>query len=75
MFSVTQRIKYVKQPYGGYLPFKEMDKLEYGGDFLSSIDETSSSSCVGLAVDYLSRFELCHDFNSSFNVSLNGLER
>ena len=32
MFSVTQRINNVKQPYGGYLPFKEMNKIEFGDE-------------------------------------------
>ena len=62
MSSVTSRILEVKQPYGGYLPFKEMYKLEYGGDYLSKDNESSSSGCIGTVVDYLTRLELNHSF-------------
>lgn len=74
MYSVTQRIQNIKQPYGGYLPFKEMLKVEYGGELLTKDDETTSPSCIGSVVDYLSRYKLNKDFEKAFHISLLGLE-
>ena len=75
MSSVTGRVSEVKQPYGGYLQPKEMDKIEYGGDYLSKDNESSSSSCIGTVVDYLTRLELKHSFDDAFQISLLGLKR
>ena len=75
MSSVTGRVSEVKQPYGGYLQPKEMDELEFGGDYLSKDNESSSSSCIGEVVDYLTRLELKHSFDDAFQISLLGLKR
>lgn len=55
--SVTQLIKKVKQPYGGYIPVKTMNIIEVNDGITVNIeDENINAGLVGLAVDYLSRF-------------------
>ena len=59
--SVTQRVKTIRQPRGGYIPLRMMEKTEYyDGKVLG--EENVSPSVVGLAVDYLTRIELTGDF-------------
>ncbi len=55
--SVTQRVKTIKQPRGGYIPPRMMEKTEYD-DGKKLGEESVSPSVVGLAVDYLMRMEL-----------------
>ena len=59
MYSVTQRIRTVSQPRGGYLPVDSLEKRYYRDG--NTIDITSPfyqaySSAQGTAVDYLTRF-------------------
>ena len=71
--SVTQRIKQVKQPRGGYINPREMETIELGegADSLNP-DENVHASLVGLAVDYLTRFELGSPAEEAFHISLLG---
>lgn len=71
--SVTQRIKQVKQPRGGYINPKDMETVELGegADSLNP-DENVHASLVGLAVDYLTRFELGASVDEAFHISLLG---
>ena len=71
--SVTQRIKQVKQPRGGYINPKDMEVVELGEDADSLYpDENVHASLVGLAVDYLTRFELGSPVDEAFHISLLG---
>jgi len=72
MFSVTQRIKTVSQPYGGYLPAKKLKetKLKDGRE-IKDIPRIYSA-VQGLAVDYLSRFMSGVPKETAFAVSLMG---
>ena len=55
--SVTQRVKTIRQPRGGYIPLRMMEKTEYyDGKVLG--EENVSPSVVGLAVDYLTKMNL-----------------
>ena len=58
MLSVTQRIKYVKQPKGGYLPLKLFTKsfINNDNEFINNDGENIHSSLIGLSVDYLTRY-------------------
>ena len=59
MVSVTQRIKEIKQPYGGYLRPSTMDKVQlpnkeelYPEELYP--EENIHPTKVGLVIDYLS---------------------
>ncbi len=72
MSSVTQRIKEIKQPYGGYIPIKNFSvNMRHDGIELKS-DENIHASLIGLAVDYLTRFMMGVSLEEAFNISLLG---
>ena len=75
MYSVSQRTKSYKQPYGGYLPIKnfEVIQLESENDLLEG--ETLNPSIIGMAVDYLTRIMSGTQVNEAFKISLIGAER
>lgn len=72
MFSVTQRIKQVKQPHGGYINKKLFDVNYLNGDELDIKQENISPSTVGLVVDYLTRLYFKKDIFEVFDISLRG---
>ena len=74
--SVTQRIKQVKQPRGGYIKPKELEviSLGEGADALNS-EENVHASLMGLAVDYLTRFITGASAKDAFRISLLGAEK
>lgn len=78
MVSVTQRIKQIKQPYGGYLPVRKFDSVtldDYAADIGTLYpSENLHGSIVGLVVDYLSRVFMGADLVQAFAVSLNGAQ-
>ena len=55
MTSVTNRIKVVKQPRGGYIPLKQFSAITLDDGKTLNSDESVSPGLVGSAVDYLSR--------------------
>lgn len=71
MASVTQVISKVKQPLGGYINPKLMEctQFESKEELIDSSLENISPSLVGETVDYMTRFMLNHNRNSSFEVS------
>lgn len=72
--SVTQRIKQVDQPKGGYIKPKEFkaELLGKGTEALNSA-ENVSPILVGLAVDYMTRFMSGASDEDAFEISLKGL--
>ena len=71
MASVTQRIKQITQPYGGYLKPSEFEKKEFVDNEILK-EENIHSSLVGLAVDYLTRLMLNTLPEEAFKISLLG---
>lgn len=71
MASVTQRIKEIKQPRGGYLKPSEWEKINFTDNETLGL-ENIHSSLVGLAVDYLTRFMINKNVKNAFQVSLIG---
>lgn len=71
--SVTQRIKQVKQPRGGYIKPKDLTAqvLGEGIDALNP-DEATHAGLVGTAVDYLTHFMLDTSVEEAFHVSMMG---
>lgn len=72
MASVTQRIKSIKQPYGGYLPVKHFSKETLNDGIILNAEENIHSSLVGTAVDYLTRLMLGNSVEKSFHISFLG---
>lgn len=56
MVSVTQCIKQIKQPHGGYLSVKAFTVTTLDDGHVLNAEESIAASLVGTAVDYLSRF-------------------
>lgn len=61
MSSVTQRIKEVKQPRGGYLKPSALcvRQMDDGKELFE--DESIHPALMGIVVDYLTRFMIDHD--------------
>lgn len=72
--SVTQRIKQVKQPRGGYLKPSSLTVTTLDDSLLNPC-ETVSPQLVGLVVDYLTRYMTGSPAENVFSVSLMGADR
>ena len=75
MTSVTNRIKAVKQPRGGYIPLKQFSAITLDDGKILNSDESVSPGLVGSAVDYLSRLMNGAQPKEAFKISLNGAFR
>ena len=75
MYSVTQRIKVIKQPRGGYIKPKEFSVTVLDDGIQLHTDENIHASLIGLAVDYLTRYMMGTPVNEAFQISLLGAER
>lgn len=74
MASVTQRIKMIKQPHGGYLKpsmFKNIE-LDSSEQLKNEENENISPAVIGIAVDYLIRFMEGESKEKAFGISLTG---
>lgn len=73
--SITQRIKQVKQPRGGYIKPKEF-KPESLGDGAEALnpEENVHASLMGLAVDYMTRFMSGASAEDAFKISMMGAQ-
>lgn len=71
--SVTQRIKRIKQPRGGYIPPRTLEivSLGEGADALNP-EENVSPGLIGIAVDYMTRLMMGTPVEEAFTVSLKG---
>lgn len=72
MVSVTQRIKDVKQPRGGFVSPKEFVKIPLEDHIELNMHENISAGLIGLTVDYLTRFLMGAPKNNAFRISLKG---
>lgn len=72
-YSVTQRIKQVKQPRGGYIKPKELMEIQLG-DGIEELnpEENVHASLIGLAVDYMTRFLSGTSIEDAFCISMKG---
>lgn len=72
-YSVTQHIKTVKQPYGGYLPRKDFVEESLGEGIEDLYDkENIHPSRVGTVVDYMTRLMSGSSVIDAFKISLLG---
>ena len=69
MASVTQRIRVIKQPKGGFINPKNFKIIEYNSEINLHECENVHPSLVGLAVDYLSRFIVTNNAIEAFKIS------
>ena len=69
MVSVTQLIKQIKQPRGGYLPVKTFTVTTLDDGQVLNPEESIAASLVGTAVDYLSRFMDGTSVEEAFEIS------
>lgn len=71
--SVTQRIKQVKQPRGGYINPKTMEVIQCGEGIKALYSEENiRANLTGLAVDYLTRFMSGTPLEEAFKISIMG---
>ncbi len=73
MASVTGRIDSIMQPRGGYLNPKGFETVQLVDSFTLHEKENIHSSLIGLAVDYLTRFEMGMSAEDAFGISLLGV--
>lgn len=72
MYSVTQRIRNIKQPWGGYIKCKDFSVTELSDGKELNPEENLHSSLIGLVVDYLTRFVMGALPSDAFKISLLG---
>lgn len=72
MSSVTQRIKEIKQPRGGYIKPSQFKIQELNDGKILNEQENIHPSISGLAVDYLTRFIMGTNISEAFEISLIG---
>ena len=72
MASVTDRIKEIKQPRGGYIKPSEFEKFELNDGITLSEEENVHGSIIGMVVDYMTRFAMGTDKKEAFIISLSG---
>ncbi|AGI86292.1 hypothetical protein MMALV_15730 [Candidatus Methanomethylophilus alvi Mx1201] len=69
--SVTKRISQIKQPRGGFIKPKSMERIQFD-DGLELGMESVKAPTVGMVVDYLSRLEQGASPREAFGISLLG---
>lgn len=74
MASIAQRIKEIMQPYGGYIPPKNLVVQQFKDGYELKPDESVSVNIVGTAVGYLTRYMLFDDKEDAFTVPLLGAQ-
>lgn len=72
MSSVTQRIKEVQQPRGGYVKVSCFDVVCLNDDNELYDDENVHSSITGMVVDYMTRYMMGADIDEAFKISIMG---
>ena len=73
MYNVTNRIKEIKQPKGGYVNPSAFKCISLGGGLEELADEENvHASVIGMTVDYLTRFMTTSDKEEAFRISLMG---
>lgn len=72
-YTVTNRARDFKQPYGGFINPKQFEITELNDNIIIDKSlENLDPRLVGTVVDYLTRFMINSDVNDAFKISLNG---
>lgn len=72
MFSVTKRIRKIKQPRGGYIKRTDFKVIKRYNENELNDEENIHAGLVGLAVDYMTRFMMGTLPENAFEISLRG---
>jgi len=72
MSSVTARINKIKQPRGGYIKPAEFEAIDMNDEIVLNEEENVHASIVGMAVDYLTRFNMGTEADEAFKISIKG---
>lgn len=72
MASVTQRIRKIKQPRGGYVKPRQFTQIQMNGILELNIKENIHPSLMGLVVDYMTRVVQGAVLDDAFKISLKG---
>lgn len=72
MSSVTQRIKEIKQPRGGYIKPSQFKLQKIDDEKVLNEQENVHASVIGMTVDYLTRFVMGADVLEAFKISYMG---
>ena len=72
MATVTQRIREFKQPRGGYINPRRLEKTKLESSVELFPEENINPSLIGLSVDYLSRYISGATKEEAFEISLKG---
>ena len=73
MYSVTSRIKDVKQPRGGYIKPSVFEVTKLDNEKTLNDSENIHASIIGTVVDYLTRFVMGADVTDAFKISIMGV--
>lgn len=71
-YTVTQRIRAIQQPAGGYIPVSALSVKQYRDNFSLNTKENIPANYVGLTVDYLTRFRVTGDVQEAFDIPILG---
>lgn len=72
VYSVTARIRSIKQPMGGYIKPSDFQITDMNDGIILNSEENIHGTIVGMAVDYLTRFSVGTDVAKAFRISLQG---
>lgn len=72
MFSVTKRIRKIKQPRGGYIKRTDFKVIKRYNENELNDEGNIHAGLVGLAVDYMTRFMMGTLPENAFEISLRG---
>ncbi|MBR1658135.1 MAG: hypothetical protein IJ697_06690 [Synergistaceae bacterium] len=79
MATVTERIRQIEQPYGGYIRLSEFERIHFDYGVILNADENVDASLVASAVEYLTRLlfsnheeKIGKRITTAFDVSLRG---
>lgn len=73
MYSVTGRIRNIKQPRGGYIKPSEFKTIELNDGQVLNDKENVHATIIGMTVDYLTRFMIGADLSEAFKISIKGV--
>ncbi len=72
MASVTQRIKEIKQPRGGYINISEFEIKTFNDGKTLNEEENIHASVIGMVVDYMTRYTMGTEKKEAFKISIMG---
>lgn len=72
MYSVTQRVKHFRQPYGGYIQFADLKRIDLNDGVQLNPTESIAPGVIGTVIDYMLRYLNGTPKEKAFQVSLQG---